>query len=83
LWGTNPLQQALEAANGLDVLLGGGVSTIQQYLRAGLVDYIHLAIVPILLGHGEGLLDVAEIATAYQCRFTPSDTVIHVEITKR
>jgi dihydrofolate reductase len=42
------LEQAFEAAGGADVRLGGGVSTIQQYLRAGLVDELHLVVVPVL-----------------------------------
>jgi dihydrofolate reductase len=51
------LQRALEAADGADVRLGGGVATVQQYLRAGLVDEVHVAIVPVLLGAGERLFD--------------------------
>ncbi|QNE78942.1 dihydrofolate reductase [Streptomyces finlayi] len=51
------LQRAYEAAEGKDVRLGGGAATIQQYLRAGLVDEMHLAIAPILIGSGERLLD--------------------------
>ena len=46
---------ARDAANGRDVRLGGGVATIQQYLRAGLVDEMHFAISPVLLGSGEPL----------------------------
>ena len=44
------LERAFDAAGGKDVRLGGGAATIQQYLRAGLIDELHLAIVPILLG---------------------------------
>jgi dihydrofolate reductase len=51
------LERAVDAAGGKDVRLGGGASAIQQYLRAGLVDELHLAIVPILLGSGERLLE--------------------------
>jgi hypothetical protein len=51
------LQRALDAANGKDIRIGGGVATIQQYLRAGLIDNLHLAIVPTLLGSGERLFD--------------------------
>ena len=51
------LKQAFEAANGKDVRLGGGVATIQQYMGAGLIDEMHVAIVPILLGSGERLFD--------------------------
>ncbi len=50
------LARAREAARGQDVRLGGGVSTIREYLRAGLVDSLHLAISPVLLGRGEHLL---------------------------
>jgi len=49
------LQSAHEAANGKDVRLGGGVATIQQYARAGLIDEMHIAICPVLLGSGENL----------------------------
>jgi dihydrofolate reductase len=49
------LEQAFAAADGADVRLGGGVSTVQQYLRAGLVDELHLAVSPVLLGDGERL----------------------------
>src|ERR1700716_250524 len=51
------LERALEAADGSDVRIGGGVSTIQQYLRAGLIDEMHVPIVPVLLGRGERLFD--------------------------
>jgi len=50
------LQRARQAAGGKDIRLGGGVATIQQYLRAGHVDELHLAISPVLLGSGENLL---------------------------
>ena len=49
------LQQAVAAANGKDVRLGGGASTIQQYLRAGLVDEMHLVSSPVLIGRGESI----------------------------
>jgi dihydrofolate reductase len=50
------LARAREAAGGRDVRLGGGVATIRQYLQADLVDQMHLAISPALLGRGENLL---------------------------
>ncbi|WP_342362640.1 dihydrofolate reductase family protein [Terrarubrum flagellatum] len=50
------LERAREAAEGKDVRVGGGASTIRQYLEAGLIDEMHLAISPILLGSGEPLL---------------------------
>jgi len=50
-------QLARAAAGGRDVRLGGGVATLRQYLRAGLVDEMHLAFAPVLLGRGEALFD--------------------------
>ena len=75
------LARAFEAAGGLDVRLGGGVATIRQYLRAGLVDELHLVIVPVLLGGGERLLD--DDLTGYECvEFVPSSSVAHVRLAK-
>src|ERR1700688_4863415 len=51
------LQVAREASNGLDVRIGGGVSTIREFLAADLIDYLHIPIVPVVLGHGERLWD--------------------------
>ena len=50
------LEQATAAAGSRDVRLGGGVSLIRQYLRAALIDELHLALRPVLLGSGENLL---------------------------
>ena len=50
------LARAMEAAGGKDVRLGGGAATIREYLQAGLIDEMHLAIAPTLLGSGEPLL---------------------------
>ena len=50
------LDRAREAARGRDIRVGGGVATVRQYLQAGLVDEMHLAISPVLLGSGEALL---------------------------
>jgi dihydrofolate reductase len=50
------LARAKDAARGKDVRIGGGVATIRQYLKAGWIDEMHLAISPALLGEGEGLL---------------------------
>jgi dihydrofolate reductase len=62
------LKQAKDAAGGEDVRLGGGVSTIRQYLSAGLIDEVHLAIVPVLLGAGENLLGGLNLpAFGYEC----------------
>jgi dihydrofolate reductase len=51
------LEQAKAAAGVLDVKIGGGVSTVRQYLRAGAVDTLHLAVAPVLLGRGEALFE--------------------------
>jgi dihydrofolate reductase len=49
------LRQAVDAAQGGDVRIGGGVSTIRQYLTAGRIDEMHLAFSPVVLGEGEHL----------------------------
>ncbi len=62
------LKRASEAAKGQDIRLGGGAATIQQYLRAGLIDEMHLAISPILLGSGEALFAGIDAHTlGYRC----------------
>jgi dihydrofolate reductase len=79
------LDQAFAAAGGQDVRLGGGVATIRQYLQARLVDEMHLAIAPVLLGSGEHLLAGLDLpALGYACtEQAASDKAIHVVITKR
>jgi dihydrofolate reductase len=54
------LQVARDAAGGLDVRIGGGPSTVRQFLSADLIDYMHVVIVPIVLGRGERLWDGLE-----------------------
>jgi dihydrofolate reductase len=49
------LDQARAAAGDLDVKIGGGVETVRQYLRAGLIDELHFALSPVVLGHGEAM----------------------------
>jgi dihydrofolate reductase len=62
------LERAREAAAGKDVRLGGGVNVIQQYLRQRLVDEMHIAIAPVLLGRGERLFDGVNLpALGYAC----------------
>ncbi len=51
------LQRATAAADGTDVRVGGGASTVREFLRAGLVDQLHVAIAPIVLGRGINLWD--------------------------
>jgi len=78
------LQQATEAANGKDIRLGGGVSAIRQYLTAGLIDELHLAISPALLGAGENLLAGINLpALGYQCtEHVATANATHVVLTK-
>jgi len=62
------LEQAKAAARGRDVRVGGGVSTIRQYLSAGLIDELHLVVSPVLLGKGEKLLEGMDLrALGYEC----------------
>ena len=62
------LEQARAAAGGGDVRVGGGVSTLRQYLQAGLIDELHLAMGPALLGSGEHLLHGIDLRTlGYEC----------------
>src|SRR5436190_16214699 len=62
------LQRAKDVAGNNDVRIGGGVATIRQYLQAGLIDQLHLAARPILLGPGENLLaGINMLALDYQC----------------
>jgi dihydrofolate reductase len=74
------LEQAFDAAKGGDVRIGGGSDTIQQYLRAGLVDEVHVAIAPILLGGGTRLFDNLEGGSIeYECiEMISAPTVVHV-----
>ena len=78
------LTQAAEAADGRDVVLGGGPSTIRQFLAAGLVDDMHLVIAPVILGSGERLFDQPQpILSSYSC--TPlscDDNVAHTHLTR-
>ena len=78
------LERALDAAGGNDVRLGGGVVTIQQYLGAGLIDELHLVIVPVLLGSGERLFDHLDGGpVGYQCvEFVSSPAVLHARFAR-
>jgi dihydrofolate reductase len=78
------LKRAREAADGLDVRLGGGTATIRQYLQAGLIDQLHIAISPAVLGNGESLfagLDLLKLG--YKCtEHVASPAAMHVVLTK-
>jgi dihydrofolate reductase len=74
------LRRAREAAGGTDVRVGGGVATIRQYLRARLVDELHFAISPVLLGSGESLFDGIDMgALGYRVEeHVPTAAATHV-----
>jgi dihydrofolate reductase len=78
------LERAFDAAGGADVRLGGGASTVRQYLRAGLVDDLHLAIVPVLLGAGERPLEGLDgVSDAYAgAGLVCSPAVAHVHLAR-
>jgi dihydrofolate reductase len=78
------LNAAREAAGGRDVLVGGGASTVRQFLRASLIDELHLAIVPVLLGGGERLFDdLGPSIENYRCvEHVSSAAVTHVRIAR-
>lgn len=80
------LRQAREAAQGKDIRLGGGVSTIRQYLQAGLIDDLHLVISPVLLGRGEELFHGIDLrALGYECvkHVAGERAAAHVVLRKR
>jgi dihydrofolate reductase len=78
------LERAVEAAGGKDVRLGGGVQTIQEYMRAQLVDEIHLAVSPVLLGAGEALFaGINAAALGYRCtENTAGERAAHFVLTR-
>jgi len=79
------LERARKAAGGKDVRLGGGVAAIQQYLRAGLLDEMHLAISPVSLGAGEALfagIDLPALGFEVTER-AATEQALHVVLSKR
>jgi len=78
------LEQARAAANGQDVRIGGGASTIRQYLQARLIDELHLAISPVLLGAGERLFEGIHLPDlGYRCEAQEaSERATHVVLTR-
>jgi dihydrofolate reductase len=79
------LKLAKEAAGGKDVRVGGGVSTVRQYLSAGLIDDLHLAVRPVLLGRGENLFQGLDLRSlGYACeRSVTGERATHVFLRKR
>ena len=78
------LERAREAAQGRDVRVGGGVSTVRQYLQAGQIDELHLAISPTLLGRGEALLAGIDLtAQGFRCtEHVTTPKALHVVLAK-
>jgi dihydrofolate reductase len=79
------LAAAREAAGGQDVRIGGGVSVVRDFLAAGLIDHMHIVVVPILLGRGVRLWDGQEgIESNYAVEATSSPSgVTHVTFTRK
>jgi len=79
------LEQARAAAGGRDVRVGGGVATVREYLRAQLIDELHLAVRPVLLGRGENLFAGLDLsALGYEVSDTvPGERATHVYLRKR
>ncbi|HTI98271.1 MAG TPA: dihydrofolate reductase family protein, partial [Dongiaceae bacterium] len=78
------LQRAREAAGERDIRIGGGAATIRQYLQAGLIDQLHLAFSPVLLGSGESLLaGIDLLKLGYHCaRHVSTPAALHVVLEK-
>jgi dihydrofolate reductase len=78
------LDAAKKAAGDRDVRIGGGVDTVRQYLQAGLVDEVHLALSPTVLGQGEALLPGIDLASlGFKCtEHAASALAMHVVLTK-
>jgi dihydrofolate reductase len=79
------LEQAMKAANGRDVRVGGGVATIREYLQARLLDSLHLAVGPVLLGRGENLYEGMDLsALGYEVeKQVAGERANHVYLRKR
>jgi dihydrofolate reductase len=79
------LDRAREAAKGKDVRIGGGPNIKRQYLQAELIDELHIAIAPILLGGGERLFEGVDLrASGFECvQFMASEKAAHVVLRRR
>ena len=79
------IDRAREAAGGKDVRIGGGPETIQQYLREGLIDELHIAIAPVILGTGERLFEGINLRSLrYECdRVVASENSTHVMLRRK
>jgi dihydrofolate reductase len=79
------LERASAAANGKDVRIGGGVATIRQFLQVGLINELHLAVSPVLLGSGEQLLaNIDMLKLGYQCvEHVATPNAMHIVLSKQ
>jgi dihydrofolate reductase len=79
------MERAVTTAEGKDVQISGGVATVRQYLEVGLIDELHVAIAPRLLGSGEHLLFGLDLpALGYECTtHAPTAGATHVVLTRR
>jgi dihydrofolate reductase len=79
------LDAARQAAGERDIRLGGGVATVREFLAARLVDELHLAVRPVLLGRGENLWQGLDLrALGYECdRVVPGERASHVFLSRR
>lgn len=79
------LEQAKDAAGAGDVRIGGGAATVRQYLQAGLIDELHLALSPVFMGAGEPLwLGLDMRALGYECaEVIPGERATHLIVRKR
>jgi dihydrofolate reductase len=78
------LQRARDAAGDKDVKIGGGVDTVKQYVRAGHVDEIHLAVAPVAIGQGESLFSGLDLrALGYRTvEHVPTQRATHIVLAK-
>ncbi len=78
------LKRAREAAGELDVRVGGGPATVREYLQAGLIDELHLAVSPVLLGSGESLFaGIDLLKLGYKCtQHVTTPAAMHVVLAK-
>jgi dihydrofolate reductase len=77
------LERAKQAAQGQDIRVGGGVATVRAYLEAGLIDEMHLAIAPVLLGRGEPLFaGIDARSLGYKCSERAVGKATHLVLTK-
>ena len=79
------LYRAKEAAGSRDVRIGGGASTVRQYLEARLIDEMHIAVSPVVLGQGESLLGGLDLVKlGYEVtEHVPSENATHVVFSRR